>query len=108
EETEIELRIVGGEPRRNRRCRWLHDRQRAGWHRFKQHTTTRRRTVCVARHERANPLERVCGDAAAIAQPAGQLAVIDGASAESRFGEPAHAAKLADLLEDLFVHGGVS
>src|SRR5262249_26445053 len=50
---------------------------------------------------------RVGRDASAVAQTTCELAVIDRAAAEGRFGEPPHAAKLADLLEDLFVHGAL-
>ena len=70
--------------------------------------STRRRAgarVGAARHEGADAVERVGGDAAAIAQAAGELAVVDGAAAEGRFGEPALAAEFADLLQDLLVHG---
>src|SRR5512143_2250493 len=42
----------------------------------------------AARHEGADAIERVGGDAAAVAQPVGELAVVDGAAAEGRLGEP--------------------
>src|SRR5512143_3253923 len=49
----------------------------------------RRRGGGVARHEGADAVERVGGDAAAVTQPVGELAVIHGAAAEGRLGEPA-------------------
>jgi hypothetical protein len=64
-----------------------------------------RRTVGVAGHEGADALKRVGCDTAAIAQTAGELAVVDGASPECRLRQPALAAEFADLLEDLLVHG---
>ena len=95
-------------PGRDRRRGRLHDGQHAWGRRLKQHTPPRRRALRVASHEGTNSLERVGGDAAAIAQPARQLAVIHGAAAESQFGKSARAAKFADLLENLLVHGDVS
>jgi hypothetical protein len=46
-------------------------------------------------------VERVGGDAPAIAQPGGELAVIDGAAPEGRFGEAGLAAIVRDFLEQL-------
>src|SRR5262249_22957175 len=65
-----------------------------------------RRSRAVARDEGADTVERVGGDAAAVAQPGGELAVIDGASPESRLGQPAVAAIVRNLLQQfLGVHG---
>ena len=41
--------------------------------------------VAVARHEAADAVERLGGDAAAVAKPAGELAVVDRAAAEGGF-----------------------
>src|SRR6185503_18999137 len=65
---------------------------------------TRRRPVGIARHERADAIQRIGRDAAAVAQAAGELAVVDGAATKGRLGEPAGTAEFADLLENLFVH----
>ena len=48
----------------------------------------RRRRGVVVGHEGADAVERVGGDAPAVAQPRGELAVVDGAPAEGRFGKP--------------------
>ncbi len=42
--------------------------------------------VAVCLHKGMNPVHRLSGDAAAIAQPVCELAVIDGAASERRFG----------------------
>src|SRR6185312_2873667 len=89
----------------NRRRGRLHDGKYTGRSRFEENTATCRRAVIVARHECTDALQRVGRDPAAVAQPAGKLAVIDGATTEGRFGEPARAAEFTDLLNDLLVHG---
>src|SRR6185312_8775135 len=76
-------------------------RGRAG---VEQDAAARRRIVAALRHEGANAIERVGGDAPAVAQAAGELAVIDGATAEGRFGEPLRTAEVTDLLKYLLVH----
>ena len=65
-----------------------------------QHAAAGRRGIGVARHEGADALQRVGGDAAAIAQAAGELAVVDGAATEGGFGQAALTAEFADLLKD--------
>src|SRR5690349_9612435 len=107
EEAEIALRIVGGEAGCNRRRSRLDHGKNARGCRLKQYAPPRRCPLDVTGHEGTNALKRVGGDAAAIAQPACQFAVIHGAAAESGFGEAARAAKFADLLENLFVHDGI-
>src|SRR5450756_1086456 len=91
--------------RRRRRLDHGQGRGRAG---VEQHAAARRRGIGVARHETADALERIGGDAAAIAQTVGELAVVDRAAAEGGFGQAALAAEFADLLEYLIVHGGAS
>ncbi len=60
----------------------------------------------MRRHEAVDAVERVGGDAAAIAQPRGELAVVDGAAAEGRFGKPGLAAIVGDFVKQLLrVHG---
>jgi hypothetical protein len=57
-------------------------------------------------HEAVDAIERVGGDAAAVAQPRRELAVVDGAAAERGFGQPGAAAIVGDLLKQLLrVHG---
>ena len=55
----------------------------------------------VLDHEGADAVERIGGDAAAIAQAVGELAVIDGAAAEGGFGQAGLAAVVGDFLEQL-------
>ena len=50
-----------------------------------------------------DPVQRIDGDALALAQPVHQLAVIDGAAAEGRFRHVGLAAEFGDLAEDLVV-----
>src|SRR5258708_21784097 len=107
EETKIALRVVSGESRSDGWRRRFYDRQHSGRSWLEQHAAARRRAVEIARHERTDALECVRCDAATIAQAVRQFAVVHGAAAEGRLGEPARAAKFADLLEDLFVHRGV-
>src|SRR5215813_9648587 len=65
-----------------------------------------RRGRAVAGDEGADTVERVGGDAAAVAEPGGELAVIDGAPPESRLGKSAVAAIVGNLLQQfLGVHG---
>ncbi len=60
----------------------------------------------VGLHEAADAVERLGGDAAAVAQPRGELAVVDGAPAEGRFGKPGVPAIVGDFLQQfLRVHG---
>src|SRR5215469_10578271 len=57
-------------------------------------------------HEAVDAIERVGGDAAAIAQPRRELAVIHRAAAEGGFGEPRLAAIIGNFLEELLrIHG---
>jgi len=59
----------------------------------------------VGGHEAVDAIERVGGDAPAIAQPRGKLAVVDRAPPEGRFREPALAAVIRDFLKEfLGVH----
>ena len=55
----------------------------------------------IRAHEGADAVERFGGDAAAIAQAAGQLAVIDRAAAEGGFGQTGLAAIVGDFLQQL-------
>src|SRR5262249_14514767 len=65
-----------------------------------------RNRVAVGLHEAADAVERLGGDAAAAAQPRGELAVVDGAPAEGRFRKPAVPAIVGDLLQQVLrVHG---
>ena len=66
-----------------------------------------RRLALMARHEAADAVERLGGDAPAVAQAAGELAVVHGAAAEGRFGKAALAAEIGDFLQDGVVHGRV-
>src|SRR5262249_30054156 len=61
----------------------------------------------VLRHEGADAVERVGGDAAAVAQAAGELAVVDGAAAESRLREPGLTAEIGDFPQNRVVHGTI-
>src|SRR5215831_4478095 len=108
EETEIALRIVADEPGSDRRhgCRF-HDGQNSRRRRLEQKAAARRSAVRIARHEGSDAIERVGRDTSAVAQTACELAVVDRTAAEGRFGEPPRPAKLADLLENLFVHGAL-
>ena len=106
EEAEIALRVVG--------------MQRRGWHRrrrcgrarrvgaFDDRRARRRALVLgwVRLHETVNPIERVGGDAAAIAQPRRELAVVDRAAAEGGFGQAGAPAIIGDFRKQLLcVHG---
>ena len=81
--------------RRAQRCRAL-DHQRA----------RERGLVAMARHEAADAVERLGGDAPAVAQAACELAVVDGAAAEGRFRQAHLTAEIGDFLQDDVVHGG--
>src|SRR5262249_18201010 len=60
----------------------------------------------VGFHEAADAVERLGGDAAAVAQPRGELAVVDGAPAEGRFRKSAVPAIVGDFLQQVLrVHG---
>src|SRR5262249_9206881 len=66
-----------------------------------------RHGIAVRRHERADAVERLGGDAAAVAQAAGELAVIDGEAAEGRFRKAGLATIVGDFLQQILgVHGG--
>src|SRR4051812_32162907 len=60
----------------------------------------------MARHELADAVERVGGDATPVAQAARELAVIDGAASEGRFRQAHLTAEIGDFLQDRVVHGG--
>ena len=104
EEAEIALRVVGMQRRcghgRRRRARGvgaLDDRR------------ARRRAVLQGRvrlHKAVNPIERVGGDAAAVAQPRRELAVVHRAAAEGGFGQAGAPAIIGDFRKQLLcVHG---
>src|SRR6266702_3398239 len=60
----------------------------------------------VGLHEAADAVERLGGDAAAVAQPRGELAVVDGAPAEGRLRKSAVPAIVGDFLQQVLrVHG---
>src|SRR5262249_39140239 len=60
----------------------------------------------VGLHEAADAVGGVGGGAAAVAQPRGELAVIDGAPAEGRFRKAAVATIVGDFLQQVLrVHG---
>src|SRR5262249_2761731 len=63
--------------------------------------------AAVLRHEGANAVEGVGGDAAAIAQAARKLAVVDRAAAECRLGETGLTAEIGDFPQDGIVHGTI-
>ena len=101
EEAEIALRIARRERRRGqrrrqrraRRVRALDDRRPFALRR-------------IRRHEAVDAVERVGGDAAAVAQPRRKLAVVDGAAAEGGFRQSGLAAIVGDFRKELLcVHG---
>jgi hypothetical protein len=53
----------------------------------------------VVGHERADSVEGLRGDAAAVAQPAGELAIVDGAAPKGGFGKAGLPAILRNLLK---------
>src|SRR5215471_10416870 len=57
--------------------------------------------AAVLGHERADAVERIGGDAPAVAQPARKLAVVDRAPAEGRLGKPGLAAIVGNFLQQL-------
>ena len=59
----------------------------------------------VLGHERADAVERVGGDASAVAQAARELAVVDRAASEGRFRDPGAPAVVGNLAQDGVVHG---
>ena len=102
EEAEIALRIV--RPRRRRG--WQRRRHRRAGSRARSMIAGRWPCRGMRRHEAVDAVERVGGDAAAVAQPRGELAVIDGAAAEGRFRKPGLAAIVRNFLKELLrVHG---
>src|SRR4029450_10667533 len=67
------------------------------------------RRGAVRGDEGADAVKRVGGDAAAVAQPGGELAVIDRAPAEGRLGEAGVPAIVGNFLQQvLSVHGWAS
>ena len=95
------MQMNGGRRRLSRKLRHRHrDARRAG---------DDGRPFALRRmrlHEAVDAIERVGGDAAAIAQPRCELAVIHRAAAESGFGEPGLPAIIGDFLEELLrIHG---
>src|SRR5262249_33808247 len=72
---------------------------------FDDQRTRERWLALMARHEAANAVECLGGDAAAVAQAACELAVGDCASPESGFGKPGLAAEIGDFLQDCVIHG---
>src|SRR5262245_52785558 len=67
------------------------------------------RRGAVGGDEGADAVERVGGDAAAVAQPGGELAVIDSAPAEGRLGKPGVPAIVGNFLQQvLSVHDWAS
>ena len=98
EEAEIALRIaVCG-----RRCgRQRRRRRGAGRRAFDDRRAAALRRM--RRHEAVDAVERVGGDAAAVAQPRRELAVIDGAPAEGRFRQPGLPAIVGDFLQAVVV-----
>ena len=102
EEAEIALRVARLGRRRGRERR----KRRAGFRELRSMTMGRGPSGRVGSHEAVDAVERVGGDAAAVAQPGGELAVIDGAASEGRFGKSGLAAIIADFLKQLLgVHG---
>ena len=100
EEAEIALRIARPGLRGRRRSR---DRARLAYA-FDDGGTRRHRAVVL--HELADAIDCLGGDAAAIAQPLGELAVVDGAAAEGGFRKSAVPAIVGDFLQQfLRVHG---
>ena len=102
EEAEIALRVVRCRPRRSWR------RRDGSWRRrwLRPHGNVRCRRTCsdhatwrMSGHEAMDAVECVCGDAAAVAQPGGELAVIHGPASECGFGEACLPAIVGDLLE---------
>src|SRR5208282_4013439 len=98
EEAEIALRVAQLDRRRGRK-------RRAGFAApFDDDGTWPIGRVCS--HEAVDAVERIGRDPTAIAQPGGELAVIDGAAPECRFGKPGLAAIIADFLKQLLgFHG---
>src|SRR5205085_8524193 len=65
----------------------------------------KRRLAGVAGHESADALERVGGDAPAVAQAARKLAVVDCAPPKGRLRKPGLTAEIGDFPQDRVVHG---
>src|SRR5215475_2806853 len=100
EEAEVALGIAFAGRRRYRR-----GNGRARLARALDDGRTRNRGA-VGFHEAADAVERLGGDAAAVAQPRGELAVVDGAPAEGRFRKSAVPAIVGDFLQQVLrVHG---
>src|SRR5262249_23518073 len=100
EETEVALGVAFAG---RRRCRWSDGRARLA--RALDDRGTRNRGP-VGLHEAADAVERLGRDAAAVAQPRGELAVVDRAAAEGRFRKSAVPAVVGDFLQQVLrVHG---
>ena len=106
EETEVAQRVGWARRMRDRhRAFRAHRRVQRG--RALDHQRARERgLVAMARHEAADAVERLGGDAPAVAQAACELAVVDGAAAEGRFRQAHLTAEIGDFLQDDIVHGG--
>ena len=103
EEAEIALRVAQLRPaRRGREQR----KRAAGVSRVRSMTMGRGPCGRMGSHEAVDAVERVGRDPTAVAQPRGELAVIDGAASERRFGKSGLAAIVGDFLKQLLgVHG---
>jgi hypothetical protein len=55
----------------------------------------------IGGHEGHDAIDGFGGNAAAVSQPIGELAVVDGAAAEGRFGQPGMPAEIGNLLKQL-------
>src|SRR5262245_58531938 len=67
------------------------------------------RRGAVGGDEGADAVERVGGDAPTVAQPRGELAVVDGAPAEGRLGKPGVSAIVGNFLQQILsVHDWAS
>ena len=101
EEAEIALRIAGLGRRRR------HGELRHDWARLARTFDDGRPPLGgVCRHEVVDAIERVGGDAPAVAQPRRELAVVDRAAAEGGFGKPGLPAIFGNFLQELLgVHG---
>ena len=104
EEAEVALWVIRARRDRDRAVGAVRRAQRG---RALDHERARERGLALmARHEGADTVERVGGDAPAVAQAAGELAVVHGAAAEGRFRQSHLTAEIRDFLEDRFIHGG--
>jgi hypothetical protein len=105
EEAEIAL-WIGGRAARRRLRRWHVDagrleRRSGSWSRFARsfnHDWTWP-LWRMSSHESMDAIERIGSDAAAIAQPCGELAVVDGTASEGRLRQPRRPAIVGDFLQ---------